>query len=148
MILNPRDPDVEFRVRSSAPANVGIVDRVPAAQMPAVFARAAALLSTSQLEGFPNVFLQAALSGVPIVSLAVGSQFLQTSRAGVCAAGDLVAVSSLVRSVWAGRPPADFCAGHARGHVVEHHALARQLDRLVAALSHVVAEAPARRQHC
>jgi glycosyltransferase involved in cell wall biosynthesis len=130
MILNPRDPEVEARIRGDAPGNLRIVERVPAEGMPAVFSRAAALVSTSRLEGFPNVFLQAALTGVPIASLEVGSEFLAASGAGECTAGDLPALADLVRRVWNRQRHAGLDPEHARRWVLEHHELGRQVDLL------------------
>ncbi|KLU02675.1 Poly(glycerol-phosphate) alpha-glucosyltransferase [Rhodopirellula islandica] len=85
MIANPFDPDIESRVRQEAPENVELIDRVPFAQMPAVFAAAKLFVSTGsrEHEGFPNVLLQAAASHTPIVSLSDHDDFLVRSGAGV-----------------------------------------------------------------
>ena len=82
MLLNPRDPAVDAEIRRTAPGNVRIVTQVPFPLMPAVFGKAMAFINTSSLEGFPNAFLQAAASRVPIVSLNVGRAFLAESQAG------------------------------------------------------------------
>ncbi|WDQ17373.1 glycosyltransferase family 4 protein [Rhodopirellula sp. P2] len=85
MITNPFDPDIESRVRREAPENVELIDRIPFAQMPAVFAAAKLFVSTGsrEHEGFPNVLLQAAASHTPIVSLSDHDDFLARSGAGV-----------------------------------------------------------------
>lgn len=83
MLLNPRDPAVDAEIRRSAPSNVRIVTQVPFPLMPALFRKAMAYINTSSLEGFPNAFLQAAASRVPIVSTDVGQSFLDQSQAGV-----------------------------------------------------------------
>ena len=83
MLLNPRDPAVDAEIRGAAPANVRIVTQVPFPLMPALFRKALACINTSSLEGFPNAFLQAAASRVPIVSLNVGRSFLEHSHAGL-----------------------------------------------------------------
>jgi glycosyltransferase involved in cell wall biosynthesis len=51
--------------------NVDYRGLVPPEQSLAVIARAAALLSTSDSEGFPSTFLEAWTSGTPVVSLTV-----------------------------------------------------------------------------
>jgi len=136
MILNPRDPAVADRIRREAPPNLRIIEQAPFPQMPAIFARAAALLSTSRLEGFPNVFLQAALSGVPIVSLEVGAEFLAEARAGTCHAGDLPAAAEQLRRCWAGTPGSgcDRSTAHessaAREYVIQRHDQTQQVQRL------------------
>jgi len=57
-------------------ATARMIDNVDVSQAPftesqKVFNRAKMLVSTSIVEGFPNVFLQAAIAGIPIVSLNV-----------------------------------------------------------------------------
>lgn len=141
LVMNPRDSVVESRIRAAAPPNVRIVDRVPFPQMPALFAKAAAFLSTSRLEGFPNVFLQAAASGTPIVSLEVGNEFLRTARAGVCTHGNRAAAAETVTRIWNRQPLTEVDFASARAFVLEHHDLPTQIDRLLvwlrsAALSH------------
>lgn len=132
MILNPREAGVEEEIRRTAPANVRIVDRVPVPQMPAVFRRAALLLNTSRLEGFPNVFLQAALSGAPIASLEVGEEFLRSSGAGECFHGHVDALAAAVKQWWS-HPPTTGAASAAR-YVRERHGLAEQAARLASLL--------------
>ncbi|WP_236623692.1 glycosyltransferase family 4 protein [Rhodopirellula baltica] len=85
MIVNPFDPDIEKCVRREAPMNVELIDRVPFAQMPMVFAAAKLFVSTGSLEheGFPNVLLQSAASHTPIVALSDHDSFLSRSGAGV-----------------------------------------------------------------
>ncbi|MFV0446256.1 MAG: glycosyltransferase [Planctomycetaceae bacterium] len=139
MVMNPRDRAVEERIRRTAPPNVRIVDRVPFPQMPALFARAAAFLSTSRLEGFPNVFLQAALSGVPIVSLDVGGSFLKASRAGVCTGDDLAAAAAALMRFHRGQLGTHYQAAVAREYVFEYHALTTQVALLEGWLRDVIA---------
>ncbi len=133
MVLNPRDPVVENRVRREAPANVHIVRYVPFPRMPALFAQAAALVNTSSLEGFPNVFLQAAVSRVPIASLNVGANFLEWLNAGCCAEGDLERLASYLRGVWKGSEnSAVLTAGRER--VAKRHGIDGRVDALIEVL--------------
>jgi len=134
MIMNPRDPQVEASVRRDAPANVRILSAVPFARMPAVFARAAAFVNTSSLEGFPNVFLQAALSRVPIASLEVGEAFLQHIGCGRFAGGDLEELCSALRGYWSAGADAAALEG-ARATVVREHGLAETSAALIDVLS-------------
>lgn len=100
MILNSREPVLEARIRRDAPPNLHILPQVPFPKMPALFARAVALVSTSALEGFPNVFLQAALSRVPVASLVVAGEFLSRTGAGECFDGDLERMATRIRDLW------------------------------------------------
>lgn len=129
MILNPRDRRVEENVREQRPPNVRTVSQVPFDLMPALFQRAAVFVSTSALEGFPNVFLQAAASGVPIASLEVGREFIDAAGCGLFAEGDMHRMAAFVRSVWKdpGPTPSEEAG---RAFVTEHHDLPRQSERL------------------
>ncbi len=131
MLLNPRDPAVDAEVRSSAPNNVRIVTQVPFPLMPALFQKAIACINTSSLEGFPNAFLQAAASRVPIVSLNVGEAFLHESGGGVFTRGDLgQAAECLVR--WAADEGSNAGIGNAGRTYVEQHHPAESVAALVA----------------
>jgi hypothetical protein len=133
MIMNPRDPHVEANVRRDAPANVRILSAVPFARMPAVFARAAAFVNTSSLEGFPNVFLQAAMSRVPIASLEVGEAFLQHIGCGHFARGNLDALCGALREYWSATTDAA-ALERARETVIREHGLAETSAVLLAVL--------------
>jgi glycosyltransferase involved in cell wall biosynthesis len=123
VILNPREGDLEDEIRRSAPANLRIVRHVPFPLMPRVFSKAAVLVSTSSLEGFPNVFLQAALSRVPVVSLQVGGEFLSETGIGVACDGDWPRFVEAVRGAWR-RPPSADALEQARRTVIARHSLA------------------------
>jgi glycosyltransferase involved in cell wall biosynthesis len=136
MIMNPRDPHVEATVRREAPPNVRILSAVPFARMPAVFARAAAFISTSSLEGFPNVFLQSALSRVPIAALEVGEEFIRHIGCGRFANSDISTLCAALHHFWhGGEDPHKLEA--ARETVIRDHGLAET----TAALAHVLATA-------
>jgi hypothetical protein len=136
MVLNPREPVLEDRIGREAPGNLRIVSHVPYSQMPALFTRAAALVSTSSLEGFPNVFLQAALSRTPIGSLVVAEEFLQKSQAGECFDGNLEALARWVRTAWVS-PQQESRREVARDYVIQHHGLKAQTAAFRAALERI-----------
>lgn len=130
MLLNPRDPAVDSEIRQSAPSNVRIVTQVPFPLMPALFRRAIAYLNTSSLEGFPNAFLQAAASRVPIVSTDVGQSFLEQSTAGVFVPGDRSQAAHVLHE-WVNSAPArDPFGQRGRAFVEEQHATGPVTARL------------------
>ncbi len=131
MIMNRRDDIVEVAIKQSAPANVQIVDHVPFAKMPAIFSKAAVLVNTSSLEGFPNTYLQSATSGVPIASLNVETDFLKASQSGMCAEGNLDRLAEYVQEVWNDEVT---IAQSGKEYVAEHHDLQRQTTILANAL--------------
>lgn len=133
MIMNPRDDLTEAAVRREAPGNVRIVSKVPFSGMPAVFRGGAVLVNTSSLEGFPNTFLQAAISQVPIASLVVEEEFLERSGAGICAHGDLDRLAEVVRAAVANRHLRQ--ESTARAYVAENYSLTAQTNLLLSSLN-------------
>jgi len=102
MLMNPRDPDVSREVFARRPPNLRIVDQVSFEHMPALFRHARVYVNTSALgwEGFPNTFLQAAVSRTPICSLEFGAEFLEEFDCGACAEGDFSRLIQAVRDCW------------------------------------------------
>lgn len=125
MIMNPSDKELEQEVRHAAPDNLTIIERVPFPEMPTVYKHASALVSTSDSEGFPNTFLQAAASGVPIASLKVGEEFLDAASAGRCAGGSLKQLAEILKSIFSVNDARDSTL--ARRYVSDHHSLRSQV---------------------
>lgn len=136
MVLNPRDDLLEAQIHQTAPPNVTIIPRVPPDQIAALYRRARLLVNTSSLEGFPNTYLQAALSSVPVASLVVEKLFLETSRAGLCAEGDFERCVQQVQELWKRPDPA--AGSTARRYVIDHHGLDAQCAKLAEVLRSVV----------
>ena len=139
MLLNPRDPAVDAEIRLSAPSNVRIVSQVPFPLMPALFRKAIACINTSSLEGFPNAFLQAAASRVPIVSTDVGRWFLEESRAGLCVEGNRQRAADTLRE-WMNSPELRSQVGtRGRAFVEQQHAIEPVTVRFAEVLRSVAA---------
>ena len=136
MVLNPADAALERRVRAAVPPNVTIVPRLPPPEMPGVFAAARCLVNTSAVEGFPNVFLQAAAVGVPVQSLLVLGDWLAETGVGRAYGGDL---SAMAAGVSAAPPETD-----AADAVLVRHELRRVAGRLREALASAAAARTAR----
>lgn len=137
MILNKRDDSVEAETKRDAPGNVHIIEKVPFQQMPALMKKAAVLVNTSSLEGFPNTYLQAAATGTPVASLNVEQEFLERSKAGACAGGDLDRLAQLVRQYRENPRPAEEIQA-ARAYVESHHSLKEQARQLATVLRQLV----------
>jgi hypothetical protein len=135
MIANPFDAELEADLRRNAPANVEWIDRVPFAQMPAVFERAKVFVSTGnpEYEGFPNVLLQAAASHTPIVSISDHDQFLARSGAGIPCNESIDAMPPAIEKQLASPSSATTPIDWARvdAYLDEHH----QTERVAADLS-------------
>lgn len=100
-IINRGNPDTERAIRSDCPSNVQLLDYISRDTMPAQYRRSRLFLSTgsNQYEGFPNVLLEAASSGTPIVSLEEFDGFLEESRAGVVN-DSVTGLADQVRRLW------------------------------------------------
>jgi len=80
--------------------NLTFIRRVPYQEIDRYFERAAVFVNTSDSEGFPNTFVQAAKSGTPILSLRVNPDgFLDAQHCGRCADGDWERFCDLLREL-------------------------------------------------
>jgi glycosyltransferase involved in cell wall biosynthesis len=134
-ILNPDDP-VHFKeLMRERPDNVEVVEKVPFAEMDAVFARTRLFINTSGSEGFPNTFLQAGKHSVPIVSLAVDpGGMLSQHGAGIACGGDLALMARELKRLWSDPQALRDLGRHARIYVERFHDIRHSGDALEAAL--------------
>ncbi len=102
LVINPGESEVETAIRSACPPNVELISYVPRDQMPDWFRTARLFLSTGspEFEGFPNVLLESAAVGTPIVSLDEFDSFLERSSAGRCGNSSLDDTVAHVQSLW------------------------------------------------
>lgn len=137
MIVNPDDVDVEARVRAELPANIELVDYVPFEQMPSQYHQASAFVSTSSAaaEGFPNVLLQAAAAGTPIVALQEFDRFFERSGAGVVCDDDVHRAAQTIRQFHFGQRSHD--VGPVDAYLEQVHSFDRVTDQLADLLGEV-----------
>lgn len=140
MIMNPVNDAQQARLKSQAPPNVHLIDRVPYEQIDSYFKHAAVFLSTSAFEGFPNTFLHAGKYSVPIISLAVDpDHFVETHDCGVVCGDDLQRMAAALEQMMS-----DPEMRHQRGraaweYVRHHHALEDRVNELDALLTSLAA---------
>lgn len=81
----PGEPAYSERVRAEAGtiANVTMLGRRPHGEVAGILSRAAVLVNTSEVEGFPNAYLEAWSSGVPVVTFNDVDGIIRGSGAGV-----------------------------------------------------------------
>lgn len=98
-VLNAGEADVRKQVEKELPNNVQLIDFVPNEAMPRRMRESRLFLSTGspEFEGFPNVLLEAAASGTPIVSLDDFDGFLGRSGAGKAHGGDIFQASETLK---------------------------------------------------
>jgi glycosyltransferase involved in cell wall biosynthesis len=136
MVLNPGDEQLDREIRAAAPGNVTIVRSIPFVEMPAGLSAAALYISTgsTEYEGSPNIFLQAAASRTPVASLDVETPLIAGTGAGLCVHGDMDRLAEYIATLFA-NPDQARAAGETGRLIVERdHAPAVVVDRLVALL--------------
>ena len=140
MILNKTNAGVFDTIQRQRPGNVTIIERVKHHEIWEFYRRARVFVSTSAYEGFPNTFLQAAVSGVPVVSLSVDPDgILSAYHCGICSNDDFDGFVQSVRTLWADRETAEVYVNNFFEYVLSHHALQLQAERFEALLDEVVA---------
>ncbi len=140
MILNKTHADVFDRVLAERPANLTVVERVPHREIWDYYRRARVFVSTSAYEGFPNTFLQCAVAGVPVVSLAVDPEgILSRHGCGLLAGGSLDALERHVRALWSDAELAERQALTFHRYALAHHGLDSQVERFESLLRHAAA---------
>lgn len=113
--------------------NVTLHGFVPYPEMNRFYRRAALLLSTSEWEGFPNVFLEAWSRGVPVASMIDPDDVVADHGLGVVASGvsDLSpAIGAMLSSVETWRS----CSKKARRFFLERHTVEAGVDAFEAVL--------------
>ena len=65
--------------------NMRFINAVPHKDMRSIFAEAKFLVNTSDFEGFPNTFIEAALENTPVISMKVDpNKMFSCHGAGIC----------------------------------------------------------------
>ncbi len=137
MVANRKDAAVQEEVRASCPANVRLLDYVPRTEIGSHYQKARVFLSTgaAEYEGFPNVFLEAAACGTPIVSLEDFDSFLTTSGCGISTAGDVEQAANAVRRLYDSQTDWQTATAVGRPYVEQQHSLAAFVSNFEAAVS-------------
>ena len=131
MVMNPTNRDKNSRHPIVTPANVRVVSSIDWQESDSLFRDARALLNTSESEGFPNAFLQAAKFGVPIVSRRVNpDETLTRFGIGFVANDDLDATAKMVQNIFDTPDRFEHVGRAARNYVVGYHDLGDRVDEL------------------
>jgi len=130
-----RDLLQRVRARAAMLSNLDLYEDVPWSEIDTCFARARIFVNTSTYEGFPNTFVQAALSATPVVSLLVDPDgVLENQQIGVCAGGDFERLVELTKGLLA-----DFQATSSLGQRACSYATANHsLDKITGDLKRLI----------
>ncbi|MBX3235463.1 MAG: glycosyltransferase family 4 protein [Nitrospiraceae bacterium] len=129
---DPLEPTLwdAVRTRVAQLSNVVFLPNQSLAEVEETFQAATLLINTSQYEGFPNTYIQAAASGVPIVSLTVDpDHVLAQHRIGRCAGGDFDAMVEAVKRFGRDERLREDYARRARVYAIGNHSLEVAVSR-------------------
>jgi glycosyltransferase involved in cell wall biosynthesis len=109
--------------------NLKFIRHVPFNLIDAFFQRAKVFVNTSDSEGFPNTFIQACISGTPILSFAVNPDgFLDNNACGFCCNGDPARLIYNLRLMLENTRYAEF-GPNARGYAERYHDITKIVDK-------------------
>lgn len=121
----------EMRLAAAGMANLFVHGRLPYRETQALYGRARVLLNTSEIEGFPNSYLQAWIRGVPVVTLLDPDGVIEREGLGVTAASPARIADALERLLdepGAWRAASDRCRGFMAREYGEDRILAAYLE--------------------
>ena len=115
--------------RARAVENLSFVQRVPFHEIDEYFLRAKVFVNTSDSEGYPNTFIQAAKAAVPILSLNVNPDgFLDRYSCGLCCGGNTQRLADSLGFMLADDRYENI-GRNGRKYVEQHHDLARVIEQ-------------------
>src|SRR5690349_10814201 len=121
----------DARDRAAAKATLTFHGRVPYPDASDLYGRARILVNTSDVEGFPNSYLQAWIRGVPVVTLIDPDRTIESEGLGVAVSAVAqipAAVRRLLRDATAWRAASDRCRAFMAREHGEDKVLAPYLD--------------------
>jgi glycosyltransferase involved in cell wall biosynthesis len=143
LIMNPRDRQAYGQLLDRVPDNARVIPHVPWRDVPAYFRSAGILLNTSDAEGFPNSFLQAAQFGVPIVSRHVDPDGMLTEHGcGLVAGDDLDQLADRLQNLSCRADQRARLGAAGRQYVREYHDAEARCQELKAILEQFVDISP------
>ncbi len=114
--------------------NVTVHGRASRAQMDGFYRRAAALLCTSDYEGFPNTFIEAWSHGIPVVSTHDPDGLIDRLGLGASVAPKPAAIATALQGLLRSREDWTAASGRARRYYLENHTVDRVMRQFEAEL--------------
>ena len=129
MIVNKTHVAVFDAIQAQKPHNLTVIESVPHPEIWQYYRRARVFVSTSAYEGFPNTFLQCAVSGVPVASLQIDpEEILSNHDCGLLAHGSLYQLEKHVRHLWDDAKLAEHYALTFYEYALRNHGLESQAN--------------------
>jgi len=143
-VVGPVEGSLETVVRQAQSLpNVTLHGRASRDRMDAFYRGASALLCTSDLEGFPNTFLEAWSHGVPVVSTHDPDGLIEAHGLGAAVTTDPGSIAATLRGLLGSREAWSEASAQARRHYLAHHTV----DRVMAAFEAVLIRPSEARAH-
>lgn len=117
--------------------NVDYRGQVPPDEALRVISDAAALLATSDEEGFPNTFLHAWSAGTPVISLRIDPDHVIERYGLGVVTGDVKGAVAAIRTLTEEPERRENIAARARRYVIDHHGEAAAVRALTSAIAPV-----------
>lgn len=137
VVMNPCSDHDAAELEQLRRNNVVLLRRVPFDAIDPYYRHARVLVNTSQREGFPNTFLQAARWGVPIVTWQVDPDGILTRHGcGRTAGGCMDSLSELLNRLWQPSPEREAISQAGKNYVRRFHGL----DERVAELEELIGQ--------
>ncbi len=135
MICNPvcgqEDYFSQIQQAAAGPGNIELLEYVPFSRIDEYFKRATFFINTSDYEGFPQAFIQAAKSATPILSLNVDPDgFIEKFECGFCCYGDLNEMKNKLREFSADTSLHRSLSVNALKYARDHHDIKKNVKEL------------------
>jgi len=135
MVVSRTDKTQFAALELNRPPNLRILENLSPDEVQDCLRHAKLFVNTSQFEGFPNTFLQSAVMGVPIVSLAVDPDgMLAGDGCGLCAGENVDLLGEYVQRLWHDDDYAEQLARACHRYVLECHAAPARISEFAACL--------------
>lgn len=133
------DPLYATKLKKSAAniPNLTFIDYVPFQDIQKYFDQSHIYMLTSVAEGFPNTFIQAALAGVPVLSLQVNPNNVLSGDAaiGVCTNGNTGKLIDELKNLSENNTEYARLSANARSYAEQHHNIVKTATTLIEAIS-------------
>lgn len=111
--------------------NLDFLSHVPANEMDAIFQKSLILVNTSDDEGFPQVFIQAAMNKVPIISLNVNpDNFITNHKCGIVCDGNVAFMDQSIQNLLHDYQQLNQLSKNAYNYAIENHDIKKNTKML------------------
>lgn len=118
----PAELEQEVRRRATRLSNVELLDSRPRAELMELLAQAVAVVVTSSNEGMPNVFLEAWMRSIPVLSLGFDPDgLIEREGVGIAAGDDWGRFADGATRLWSDRKLRDELGATGRRYVMRNH---------------------------